>query len=71
METTLKGLGLSISMDRRKNFYYPRGGFHATIKYFTYPEAFGNDFISNKVEIDYNHYFPFRMEQDVLAGSPY
>lgn len=71
METTLKGLGLSISMDRRKNFYYPRGGFHTTIKYLSYPEAFGNEFISQKVEIESNHYFPFRMEQDVLAGRFY
>jgi hypothetical protein len=70
-ETTLKGLGLSLSMDRRKNFYYPKDGFLTTIKYFTYPKTFSNEFISNKVEIEYNHYFPFRDEQDVLAGRFY
>jgi hypothetical protein len=69
--TILRGLGLSLSMDRRKNFYYPRGGFHITIKYFTYPETFGNEFVSNKIEIEYNHYFPFRLEQNVLAARFY
>jgi hypothetical protein len=69
--TILRGLGFSLSMDRRKNFYYPRGGFHTTIKYFTYPEAFSNEFVSNKIEIEYNHYFPYRSDQDVLAGRFY
>jgi hypothetical protein len=66
--TTLKGLGLSLSMDRRVNIYYPRTGFFTTIEYTTYPANFGNEYVSNKIEIEYNHYFPFREEQDVLAG---
>jgi outer membrane translocation and assembly module TamA len=64
----LNGLGLSVTMDRRVNLYYPRGGFHTKIRYFTYPEALGNDFVSQKIEIVYNHYFPMRNDRDVAVG---
>ena len=65
--TRLHGIGLSMSMDKRWNIYYPRGGYYSTIEYFAYPEAFGNEFISNKIEIDHNQYFSLKEQRDVLA----
>ncbi len=70
-ETTLHGLGLKATLDRRLNLYYPRGGLHTNIKYTAYPEFLGNEFISNRIEIDHNHYFPLRENHDVLAGRFY
>ena len=65
--TTLNGLGLSASMDTRPNVYYPRTGFFTNVKYFGYPEAFGNDVESNTVDLDYNHYWSLRDRTDVIA----
>jgi outer membrane protein assembly factor BamA len=67
-KTTLNGMGLKLSMDKRSNVYYPRNGYFTNAQWFTYPKAFGNEVESNKIEVDYNHYFPFRHEQDVLAA---
>ena len=69
--TRLNGLGITLSLDKRVGFYYHRSGYQANIKYFTYPGAFGNEFVSNKIEFDYDHYFPFRNNQDVLVGCFY
>jgi len=69
--TRLHGLGIELSLDKRVGFYYPRGGYQANIKYFTYPGAFGNEYVSNKIEFDYDLYFPFRNNKDVLAGRLY
>jgi hypothetical protein len=69
--TRLHGLGFELSLDKRVGFYYPRSGYQANIKYFTYPGAFGNEYVSNKIEFDYDHYFPFRNNKDVLAGRLY
>ena len=66
--TTLHGLGFNLSLDRRGNIYYPRSGFLSDVEYSTYPKGLGNEFVSNKIEIDHNHYIPFREEQDVLAA---
>jgi len=68
---TLNGIGLKLSMDYRTNVYYPIDGFHNNLKYFTYPEFMGNEVESDKIEIDHNHYFPVRDEQDVLAARVY
>jgi len=69
--TRLNGLGFELSFDKRSSFYYPRTGYQANLKYFTYPAAFGNEYVSNKIEFDYDHYFPMRNKQDVLAGRFY
>jgi hypothetical protein len=69
--TTLNGLGLKVSMDYRKNVYYPRGDFFNNIKYFTYPEFMGNDAASSKIQIDHNQFFPMRGGQDVIAARVY
>ncbi len=63
----LKGLGFKLTMDKRENIYYPKQGNHSNLKFFTYPKAFGNKSASNKIELDYNHYFPIREDHDVIA----
>ena len=70
-DATLHGLGLSLSMDQRSSVYYPRNGFLSDISYRTYPEAFGNEFVSQKIQVEHNHYFPFRENADVLAARFY
>jgi outer membrane protein assembly factor BamA len=69
--TTLNGFGLSASMDTRPNIYYPRSGFFTNVKYFGYPEAFGNDVSSNTVDLDYNQYWSLRDETDVIAARAF
>jgi hypothetical protein len=69
--TKLNGLGLKLTMDYRKNVYYPREDFFNNLKYFTYPEWMGNESSSRKIEINHNHFFPLRGGQDVVAGRIY
>ena len=63
----LNGVGLQLSYDKRKNIYYPRDGFFTNLKFHSYPEAFGNDSPSNKMELTFNQYFPVRDDNDVVA----
>ena len=70
-DAKLHGLGLSLAMDQRSNVYYPREGYLSDVAYRTFPEALGNDFVSQKVEIDHNHYFPLRSDHDVLAARAF
>ncbi len=69
--TTLNGLGLSASWDARSNVYYPKSGFLTNLKYFTYPEAFGNEVGSNTIDLDYNHYWSLREKTDVIAARAF
>jgi len=65
--TYLKSLGIVFSYDSRSNVYYPRKGFEANVTFQSYPEFMGNAFVSNKLEIDYNHYFSLRKDHDVIG----
>jgi outer membrane protein assembly factor BamA len=67
----LNGLGLNLSLDKRSNPYYPRSGYYGTVKLNSFPEFFGNRSSSQKLEIDYNHYFSLRGDKDVLAARMY
>jgi len=67
-ETVLDGLGLSLAMDRRSSIFYPRAGHEAKLRYFGYPEAFGNDVNSDKIQLEVNHYLGLRDDTDVLAS---
>jgi outer membrane protein assembly factor BamA len=71
LTTTLNGFGLSASLDTRPNIYYPRSGFFTNVKYFGYPEAFGNDVTSSTVDFDYNQYWSLRRETDVIAARAF
>ena len=69
--TTLHGVGFNLQMDKRSNIYYPRKGFYTKIDYNSFPAWLQNDDTSDKIEIEYNQYFPFRQNQDVLATRFY
>lgn len=64
---TLHGLGFTLSLDKRGNYYYPTDGFYTDIEYDTYPTWFGNEVPSDKIQISYNHFFAFRNSYDVLG----
>jgi len=70
LTTRLHGVGLSAAMDNRSAIYYPRSGFLTDVEYFTYPKAW-NEVESNTVDIDYNHYWPFRERNDVIAARAF
>ena len=67
----LNGLGIKVTMDYRSNVYYPRNGFLNNLQYFTYPEFMGNEFVSNKIQISHNHFFPIRKGEDVLVARAF
>ena len=64
----LRGLGLSLNLDKRSSVYYPRNGLFAEIDYNTYPDFMGNEQVSNQISLSYNHYFPQRRNIDVIAA---
>ena len=63
----LRGIGFYLSLDRRENPYYPTHGFYSNITLHGFPEWLGNESVSQKIDLDHNHYFPMRGNQDVLA----
>jgi len=63
----LNGLGLHLSRDRRDNPHYPRKGYHTEIGFNTFPGFLGNENISQKIQLEHNHYFPVRSNSDVAA----
>lgn len=63
----INGIGLSLSLDRRNNPYYPGSGYYTTVKYNLNPEFMGNEALSQKIEFDFNHYISLREKKDVLA----
>ena len=68
---TLHGVGLNLSFDRRSSVYYPRSGWESTVRFFSYPEAFGNESTSSKMRLEHNHFFPTRANTDVIAARLY
>lgn len=70
-ETVFHALGFSLALDTRSSVYYPYTGFLTNIKWYTTPEFFDNEFVSNKIDIDYNRYFPFYDKRDVFAARAY
>lgn len=69
--TTLHGIGLNMSLDKRNNPHYPRKGYKSDVKYNTFPEFMGNGFPTQKIELDHSHYFPVRLNKDVFAARAY
>jgi len=68
---TNHGIGLSLSLDRCDNPHYPRKGHLSTIKYNTFPEFFGNETVTQKIDISSNHNFSARRNKDVVAAQAY
>lgn len=66
-EAELHGLGGVLSFDQRDNVYYPKSGQISNINYSSYPEFMGNQFVSQRIELDHNRYQSVRRDIDVLA----
>jgi len=64
----LNGLGAILSYDSRDDVYYPYNGLISNLKFSSFPDFMGNELVSKKVDFDYNHFFPFRDDKDVLAA---
>ena len=54
---SLHAIGIKLSMDQRDDVYYPKGGFLSEVDWSSYPKAFGNEFVSNKIEATHTHFF--------------
>lgn len=65
------GIGAVASLDTRNNVYYPNKGFISDINYSSFPEEFGNKYVSQKIEVDYNLFIGFEDTKNVLANRLY
>ncbi len=65
---TVNGIGLNLSLDTRKNPYYPRNGYFTTVKYNNNPLFLGNETNTRKIQIDHDQYFSTRQKKDVVAA---
>jgi outer membrane protein assembly factor BamA len=65
------GLGAVVSFDNRNDVYYPNSGILVNLKLNTYPEFLDNKFVSQKLELDYNHFIEMKNEKDVVAMRLY
>ena len=70
-DVTLNGLGLNLAWDNRDSLYYPRRGIESKVTHRSFPEFLGNEFVSQRIEIEYNHFFPVFSARDVVAGRIY
>ncbi len=64
----LRGLGGVFSFDKRDDVYYPYEGFITNLLYSTFPDFLENEFVSQKIDFDFNKYWSVRQHKDVLAG---
>lgn len=67
----LDGIGSVLSFDIRDDVYYPHKGFIANLNFTSYPEFMGNEYISNKIILDYNHFFGMRNKCNVIGARFY
>ncbi len=68
---TLHGIRLVYSADFRDNVYYPHKGFIANLQYNAFPSFLGNTSSSNKIEVDWNHFFEMKNKKDVVAARAF
>lgn len=61
------GVGAVLSYDIRDDVYYPHKGFIVNLNYTSFPEFLDNKYISDKIELDYNHFFSMKNEKDVIG----
>ena len=64
-------IGAVVSLDIRDNVYYPHKGFLADINFSSYPSYFDNVYVSEKIEVDYNHFFKAGNDRDIIANRLY
>ncbi|OXA76549.1 Surface antigen [Flavobacterium aquidurense] len=65
--TVTNGAELNLLYDTRNAVYYPTKGIKSNLRWINYGEWLGNDVKANKILTEYNQYFPFRNNKDVLA----
>ncbi|KXX71348.1 BamA/TamA family outer membrane protein [Flammeovirga sp. SJP92] len=65
--STIYGLTLEVSIDKRSNISYPRSGYLIKTNFVTHSAFMGNTQKSNPLTLEYNHYFPVRRNRDVFA----
>lgn len=61
------GVQLNMMYDTRDAVYYPTQGSKIKLKWISYPMWLGNDADADKINSEYNKYFPIRKGSDVLA----
>lgn len=67
----LNSIGLVASLDTRDNVYYPHKGFISDINYSSFPEFLDNNYVSEKIEVDYNHFYNLDNDRDIWATRLY
>jgi len=70
-KANLNGLGAIISLDERDDVYYPHKGLITNLKYNAFPEFAGNNFVSNKMELDINKFFEMKNKRDIIGVRLY
>jgi hypothetical protein len=68
--TTMNGVGLVSTYENRDDVYYPRKGGYSEIMTTHYPDLLGNETDGSLIDLDYNHFLPFR-EKDILGVRAY
>lgn len=66
--TKTHGLEFKLLYDKRNAVYYPTSGIKTKLRWTTYPEFLGNDIEANKLNAEYNQYFPMKNGTDVVAA---
>lgn len=61
-------LMFKFSRDKRSDVYYPVSGSIANLTWKTTPEWMGNDTQTDKLDLDYNHYWSHSEGRDVIAA---
>lgn len=67
----LHGIGTVLSYDTRDDVYYPRKGDITNLNYVSFPGFLGNEFISNKITLDYSRFFSIKKGRDIIATRFY
>lgn len=70
-ETYLNSIGAILSYDNRDNVYYPVKGFVSNMKYSSFPGFLDNEFVSNKITLDFNQFFQMKNKHDIIAARFY
>ena len=65
--TLFNNLGLSLANDLRDDVYYPYSGSISEVTFNFNPEWLENEFVSEKIEVEYNKYLSMQNARDVLA----
>ena len=68
-EETLFGFGIASEFDNRNSVFNPKSGQNAKLGTFTFLEELGSSSQYNKVELQYNKYFPVSYKTTILARA--